>query len=92
MCGSEVCEPLRTIQASRIADIVVNQDELEMATVHQMLKILIWASCKVRTRSNQMSGRAQADRTLTAFFGIAGVVFWLLLAALAATGNFNLIW
>ena len=39
-----------------------------------------------------MSGRAQADRTLTAFFGIAGVVFWLLLAALAATGNFNLIW
>jgi hypothetical protein len=39
MCGSEVCEPLRTIQASRIVDIGVNHDELEMATVHQMLKI-----------------------------------------------------
>jgi hypothetical protein len=91
MCGSEGCEPPRTGRASRIVDSVVNDYELALATVHQMLKILIRVSCKVRTRSNRMSRRAQEDRTVAAFFGIAGVAFLLLLAAFAATGSFNLI-
>ena len=38
-----------------------------------------------------MPRRAEEDRTVVAFFGIAGAVFWFLLAALAATNSLNLI-
>jgi hypothetical protein len=38
-----------------------------------------------------MPRRAKEDRTVAAFFGIAGAVFWLLLATLAATNSLNLI-